>query len=75
MESEDSLTYDKTNHYWTPEFYVFIGKDKHFPGFSGILGHINFNLGKGSFKKGTDYKDDKDSFGLSVGIEKLVNKK
>lgn len=26
--SEDSLTYDNTNHYLAPEFFIFVGRDK-----------------------------------------------
>jgi hypothetical protein len=43
--SEDSLTYDNTNHYFAPEFFIFVGKDKQFPGHSGKLAYVNFNSG------------------------------
>lgn len=34
-DGDDHLNYEKINHYFTPEFFVYIGKDKHFPGFNG----------------------------------------
>jgi len=64
-DSEDSLTYEKTNHYLVPEFYIFVGRDKHFPGLNGKLGFVNFNVGKGAFRKGNDFVDSKDAFGFS----------
>lgn len=73
-DSEDSNTYDNANHYYAPEFFVFVGKDKHFPGFNGKIAYVSFNAGEGSFKKGTDFTHDKDTFGFNAGIEKLVKK-
>lgn len=69
-DSDDSLTYEKINHYFTPEFFVYVGKDKHFPGFNGQIGQVNFNLGTGSFLKGKDYKDDKNIFGFDAPFAK-----
>lgn len=34
-DSEDSQTYEGVKHFTVPRFFVFVGKDKHFPGFSG----------------------------------------
>lgn len=45
INSEDSLTYSDANHYVVPEFFIFVGKDKHFPGHSGKLAYVSFNLG------------------------------
>jgi len=70
-DSEESLNYANTNHYFTPKFYVFVGKDAHFPGFSGKVAYVNFNVGKGSFKKGNDFTDDGDNFGFSLGAKEL----
>lgn len=33
--SDDGMTYEDINHYFTPEFFVYVGKDKHFPGHNG----------------------------------------
>lgn len=74
-DSEDSLNYDKINHYLVPEFFVFVGKDKHFPGFNGKIGHANFNIGLGAFKKGSNYEHPADAFGYKIGLETLVQKK
>lgn len=64
-EGEDSLSYENTNHYFVPEFYVFVGRDKHFPGFNGKIGYVNFNIGTGAFRKGNNFVADKDIFGFS----------
>lgn len=31
----ETLEYNNVNHYYTPKFYTFVGKDMHFPGFNG----------------------------------------
>jgi hypothetical protein len=38
------------------------------------MGEVNFNLGKGSFRKPSDYTHDKDIFGYTGGLNKFVNK-
>lgn len=73
-DSEDSLTYDKVNHFYAAQFFTHVGRDSFFQGLSGKLGYVNFNLGKGAFKTGNDFNEAKDSFGFSVGVEKLVKK-
>lgn len=65
------MNYANTNHYLAPKFYVSVGKDKFFPGFSGNIGFVNFNVGKGSFRKGNDFTHDDDVFGFAVGSKKL----
>lgn len=62
--SEDSITYENTKHYFAPEFYVFVGRDKHFPGHSGRIGFVNFNLGEGAFASGNKFDHPKDFFGF-----------
>ena len=66
-KSEDSLNYPNINHYYAPKFYVYAGKDPHFPGLSGKIAFVNFNVGPGSFKKGSDFSHPKDIFGFSAG--------
>lgn len=68
--SDDGMTYENINHYFTPEFFVYVGKDKHFPGHNGQLGQINFNLGAGAFTKGNDFKHDNNIFGLDAPFAK-----
>ncbi|CAD8140693.1 unnamed protein product [Paramecium octaurelia] len=70
-DSEDSLNYDNINHYFAPKFFISVGKDKFFPGFNGFVAYVNFNLGKGSFRKGNDFTHDNDFFGFSTGKDKL----
>lgn len=64
------MTYEGINHYFTPEFFVYVGKDKHFPGHNGQLGQINFNLGDGAFTKGNDFKHAKNIFGFDAPFAK-----
>lgn len=42
-------------HFLTPEFYVFVGRDKFFPGLSGKIGYLKFNLGDGAFLKEANF--------------------
>ena len=50
------------NHFTVPKFYVYVGKDKHFPGFSGFVALSAFNLGEGAFKQSNDFKAPGDPF-------------
>lgn len=68
------MSYEKVNHYWATQFYVFFGRDEHFPGFNGKVGEANFNLGKGAFRKPSDYTHPKDIFGFQSGTDKFVKK-
>ena len=45
-----------------PEFYVYVGKDAHFPGFNGAIAYVSFNLGEGIFRKSDYDKHEKDAF-------------
>lgn len=45
---EDSLTFKNTNHYFASKYYVFTGKDPHFPGLSGQVAFVNFVTGEGA---------------------------
>ena len=54
-----------------PKFYIFAGRDNHFPGFNGKIGYLNFNAGAGSFKEGPDYTHPKDIFGYNAGLDEL----
>lgn len=67
--SENSNTYEKTNHYLAPEFYVYIGRDKFYKGHNGPLAFVQFNLGKGAYKSGSDFTHPNDVFGYGKGIE------
>lgn len=71
-DSEDTLVYDNVNHYLAAEFIIFIGRDKHFKGFSGKLGFINFNIGNGAYSKDGFKEHPKDAFGFKSGIDKLA---
>jgi len=62
------------NHFSVPKFYVFVGKDKHFPGFSGQIALAVFNIGEGSFRKSSDYKAKNDIFQFGAGVKKLTGK-
>ena len=53
-----------------PEFFVYVGRDKHTLGLNGQLGGINFNLGQGSFRKGDDFTHDEDIFGYNAAFTK-----
>lgn len=46
----------------TPSFYIFVGKDKFYPGLSGKLAYVYFNLGNGSFKTKNDIPDTIESY-------------
>lgn len=48
-----------------------MGRDPHFPGFNGKIAYVNFNLGKGSFRKGNNFAHDDDVFGFAVGSKEL----
>lgn len=62
--------YEAINHYFAPEFFIYVGRDKHFPGFNGQLGLVNFNAGDGAFKKNNDVKDKKNIFGFEAPFAK-----
>lgn len=49
------MEFKNANHYLADKLYAYVGKDAHFPGWSGRIAHVAFNVGDGSFKKGTDY--------------------
>lgn len=44
-DGEDSLNWDDINHYLAFNLYLFVGRDKHFPGHNGKIGYFNFNAG------------------------------
>ena len=44
-DSDDTLTYENISHYFVDEFYIFVGKDKFYPGLNGKLAYVNFNIG------------------------------
>jgi len=69
--NEDSLNFANINHYFAPKFYITVGKDKFYPGFNGFVAYVNFNSGRGSFRKGNDYTHADDFFGFSSGKDKL----
>lgn len=72
-DSDDTLLYEKVNHYVASEFFVFSGRDKHFVGHSGSIAYLNFIIGQGAFLKGKDFVHPQDVFGLAAGSE-LVKK-
>ena len=55
------------NHYLTPEFFIYVGKDKRFIGHSGNIAYVKFKLGDGSSKK-KYYTNNKNSFRLKKAI-------
>ena len=70
----ETIEYNNVNHYYSPKFYIFTGKDKQFPGFNGKLGYVNFVLGDGAFRKTPDFKHPLDVFGLTEGEVNLFKK-
>lgn len=70
-KTENNLEYPNTNHYLASEFFIYLGKDTHFPGFNGKIAHVQFNAGEGAFKKGNDFSDPKDVFGFKAGLDKF----
>ena len=38
------------------------------------MGEVNFNIGKGAFRKPTDYSHEKDIFGFKSGTDKFIKK-
>lgn len=69
---EEFLTYERTNHYLAPEFFIYVGRDKHFPGFNGQLGMINFNAGDGAFREKNDVKSKDNTFGFDAPFVRVV---
>ena len=53
---------------------MFVGRDKQFPGHSGKIGYVKFNLGDGAFLKDPNFAHPQDAFGYKQGIDALVNK-
>jgi len=68
----ETLEYNNVNHYFASTFYIYVGKDMHFPGFNGKIGFVNFNIGDGAFKKMPDFKHPNDIFGLLKGEENIL---
>lgn len=72
---EDSQKYDNVHHYLVPQFYIFIGRDKHFPGFSGKLGLVSFHMGPGAFEKDLKFKEKSgDAFNFNKAIDVIFKK-
>lgn len=70
QDSEDSTQYENIDHYFAPEFFVYYGRDKHFPGWNGQMGLVNFNSGEGAFRNGKDFKHPQNIFGLEAAFAK-----
>lgn len=70
----ETIEYNNVNHYYTPKFYVYTGKDQQFPGFNGKLGYVNFVLGEGSFRSSPNFKHPSDVFGHEEGESALLKK-
>ena len=70
-KTENNLEYPNANHYLASEFFIYLGKDTHFPGFNGKIANVQFNAGEGAFKKGNDFTDPKDVFGFKAGFDKF----
>lgn len=68
QDGEDTINYDQIDHYFVPQFFVYAGRDKHFPGWNGQLGLVNFNLGEGAFTK--EFKNEKNIFGFDAPFTK-----
>lgn len=62
------------NHYYTPQFHTYVGKDEHFPGFNGKIAYVNFVLGTGSYRNKPDFIIKDDLFGYDVGDTNLIKK-
>ena len=60
------------NHYFAPEFYIFIGSDNYNPGWSGKIGLVQFNSGEGAYRTGKDYYHPKDIFKYKEGLDTLL---
>lgn len=56
------------------KFYFLLGRDVRYPNFSGKIGYLNINLGKGSFRLGDDFTHKNDIFGYGEGEDKLLPK-
>lgn len=70
---ESNAVYNNVNHYLSPKFWAYIGKDFASPNnYNGQIGHFNINLGLGAFRDGKDLAHKDDVFGLVIGTQKLV---
>lgn len=73
-KSEDTLEFKNINHYFTSTFYVFAGKDNHYPGFNGKVAYTSFNAGEGAYRRGTDFAHPSDIFRMDKGTSNLFPK-
>ncbi|CAD8058815.1 unnamed protein product [Paramecium sonneborni] len=70
----ETLECTNVNHYFTPQFHTYVGKDEHFPGFNGKIAYVNFVLGSGSYRNKPDFIIKDDLFGYDVGDINLIKK-
>ena len=60
------MEFPNVRHYLTPEFFISIGNDPYFAGWSGKIALVQFHIGEGSFKTGKDFADPKDAFKIDA---------
>lgn len=70
-QDHNFLVFSDVNHFYAPAFHVYIGKDKHFPGFNGKMAYVGFNIGRKAYLKEIDFTHPQDIFGFEKGLEKL----
>lgn len=68
------IEYLNVNHYYAARYFVYSGKDQHFPGFIGKLSHVNFVLGNGAFRGRPDFRHPDDVFGFHIGESDFYKK-
>lgn len=53
---------------------MFLGRDKHFPGHSGKISYVRFNLGDGAHVENNRFDHPQDIFAFKLGQDKLFKK-
>lgn len=72
-EKEDSVfTFNNVNHYYAPVFWVYVGKDKKYPPFSGSVADFRVNIGQDTFRSAKDFTEPNDIFALDSGIKRIA---
>lgn len=69
-DTEDTLTFKNTKHYYAPKFWFYAGKDKRWPSFNGQMSDVRVNLGADAYREGRDYVAPEDIFGFSTGLQR-----
>jgi hypothetical protein len=66
------FVFDKTNHYYAPVFWIYVGKDKKYPAFSGSVADFRVNIGQDTFRQGKDFTEANDIFAFDTGVKRIA---